>query len=105
MEQRVFQRPETVRIEAEITDLAGELYSPTSVVITIRKPDNTVILNGGTMTEDDTGKYSYDWNTTLEEAVGVPLNPAGWYKYRVYAVDGIAPGDKRVVVLGGFQLQ
>jgi len=105
MTQRVFQRPETVRVEAEITNLADEKYSPASAIITINKPDGTVIVNAQAMAEDDTGEYSYHWNTTLAETAGVPDNPAGWYKYRVYAVDGEGTAQRRVVVLGSFQLQ
>ncbi len=105
---RIFQRPETVIFWAEIKNLDCDLYDPSEgVFITIRDPKDNVLVDSQAMTRDSEGIYTYSWNSSLAEAGNppVPVNPPGWYKSRIYAVDGVGPGEKRVVQLGAFELQ
>jgi hypothetical protein len=109
MRERVFQRPETVPVWVEVKDpQTEELYDPSEgVLLTIYTPppDMDIILEEQAMTKQSTGIYLHEWNSSLAEDKGEPINPPGWYKYRIFVQDGVDPDDKRVVVLHGFQLQ
>lgn len=56
-----YQAGETIRLEAAITDSAGEPVGPTTVKIAINKPDGTEGVVSSGMTNPDTGSYYYDY--------------------------------------------
>jgi len=59
------------------------------VFITIRNPDGIAVVDNQTMTKEDTGKYSYIWQTTTTMEPGV-------YLFEVKADDATADGLLRI---------
>ena len=57
----VYQAGETLRITAAITDSAGDPTDPTTVVISIKKPDGTHDITDTVMSSDVAGTYYYDY--------------------------------------------
>ena len=60
-----YERPETVIIEAEVTDpvTAAKIDPATSMQVAISRK-GTVVLAATNMTKDDTGEYHYDFQLT-----------------------------------------
>lgn len=97
-EERVFQRGETVPIYSDVKDWDGNYITPTSIKITIYKPDETKAVDGIAMTEIVKGQYVHYYNTET-------TNPVGWYRTQVVEVDGTGDTAKTTIKLGGFELQ
>ena len=57
----VYQSGETIRIAATIADIDGDAAVPTTVTISIKKPDGTMDITDATMTTDVEGTYYYDY--------------------------------------------
>lgn len=96
--RRNWQIPETVPIWAEIK-VAGALVNPSEpVLLTVSKPDGTVLINSVTMENDSMGMYVYFYTTT-----GVDV--AGWFKTKVVAQDGTGDNARITIEYGGFFLQ
>lgn len=97
---RVFQRPETVSIYAEVYDTEDNLATPSNgVVVEIYNPNGIAITGSPfVMTPTETGKYAYYWNSKTDSL-------AGWYKTIFTAQDGSGSGAKYTIQIGGFQLQ
>lgn len=68
MTETVYQTTETITLEATITDSAGAAVDPTTVVISVMKPDGTLDVDGVAMTKDSVGSYHYDY--TIPSDVG-----------------------------------
>lgn len=62
-----------IRIEVrDATDLTHPLFTPASnPKILIRDPAGTVVLDYGSMTQVDTGHYSYTYQTASTDPLGV----------------------------------
>jgi len=72
----------TVWVRAYIYDSDGNLANPTtSTKLTLTDPDGTKQVDGEAMTPNDTGIYSYYYNTDSDSAVG-------WWSGEVWATDG-----------------
>lgn len=56
-----YQAGETLRITATITDSARDPADPTTVVISIKKPDDTLDVTDTPMLSDVAGTYYYDY--------------------------------------------
>lgn len=73
---------ETVVSSLVIRNAAGTLVSPaTSMKITIVDPGEAAIATDATMTEDSTGMYHYDYNSSATAAKGI-------YRVTYTATDG-----------------
>lgn len=59
-----YDKGETVVISCEIKDESGEYTSPDEVLVTILRNSTTLVAETS-MTEDATGKFHYDYLTTL----------------------------------------
>jgi hypothetical protein len=57
----IFQTGETTRITATIVNANGDAVDPTTVVISISKPDGTLAVSAQAMTKAATGSYYYDY--------------------------------------------
>jgi uncharacterized protein YfaS (alpha-2-macroglobulin family) len=57
----LYQAGETLRINAQITDSAGDPTDPTTVTISIKKPDGTLDVTDAAMSSDVAGTYYYDY--------------------------------------------
>ena len=57
----LFQAGETVRITAIIIDVSGAAADPTTVTISIRKPDGTMDITDAAMSSAVSGTYYYDY--------------------------------------------
>lgn len=64
----VYQTTETITLKATITDSAGAAADPTTVVISVMKPDGTLDVDGVAMTKDLVGSYHYDY--TIPSDIG-----------------------------------
>ena len=58
----LYQAGETIRITAAITDDAGDPADPTTVVISIKKPDGTLDITDAAMSSDVVGTYYYHYS-------------------------------------------
>ncbi len=65
----VYQIGETVRLTATITNSAGAAADPTTTLISIEKPDGTLIVDGAAMTNSAVGSYYYDYLIPASEGV------------------------------------
>lgn len=61
------QTGESLRLTATITDTAGAAADPTTVVISIAKPDGTLDIDEAAMTKADVGSYYYDYTIATDE--------------------------------------
>lgn len=61
------QTGESLRLTATITDTAGAAADPTTVVISIVKPDSTLDIDAVAMTKAETGSYYYDYTIPANE--------------------------------------
>ena len=57
----LYQAGETIRITAAITDDAGDPADPTTVVISVKKPDGSLDITSVSMSSDVAGTYYYDY--------------------------------------------
>lgn len=71
-----YQAGETIRLNATITNAAGEAVDPTTVQITINKPDGSVGQAATDMETPETGSYHYDYTIAAD---------VGAYHYSVTA--------------------
>lgn len=60
---------EATKRKIEVKNTAGELEDPTTMTISIWKPDGALDIDAVAMTNDSTGKYHY-WYT-ISDQVGV----------------------------------
>jgi len=74
-----YQVGETIRLNAAITNAAGEAVNPTTVLITINKPDGSVGQAATAMANPETGSYNYDYLIATD---------IGAYHYSVKATTG-----------------
>lgn len=74
-----YQVGETIRLNAAITNVAGAAVNPTTVNITINKPDGSVAQASTAMENPETGSYYYDYTITTD---------VGAYHYSVKATSG-----------------
>ena len=73
------QLGETIKFTVTIKSVAsGAVADPTTVTISIRKPDRTMAVTDQAMTKSDTGVYYYDY-TIPGETAGIE----GTYKLKV----------------------
>lgn len=64
-----YQIGDSPRFTIAITDVDGALADPTTMAISIRKPDGSLSVDGIAMTQADTGSYYYDH--TVDAQVGI----------------------------------
>lgn len=57
----VHQTGESLRLTATIVDTAGAAADPTTVTISVKKPDGTMAVTDSAMTKDAVGSYHYDY--------------------------------------------
>ena len=58
----LYQAGETIRITATITDtITGDPVDPSTVAISIKKPDDTLAITDAAMSSDVAGTYYYDY--------------------------------------------
>jgi len=60
---------ETVTITATIVDSAGAAVTPTTVVISVAKPDGTVAVTDQAMTAGVTGSYTYNYTAPTDAGI------------------------------------
>lgn len=84
-----YQAGETSRIQADITNVAGEGCAPATVCVTIKTPGDVIVVDDFVMTTDVIGVYYYDYLLS-EETLGE-------YKYFVKAVGG----EDRITISSG----
>ena len=63
----VHQPGETLRISAEIADSDGLAVDPTTVTISVEKPDGSLDVTDAAMTKSATGSYYYDYAIASDE--------------------------------------
>ena len=66
----IYQTGETVRLSAAITDSTGTAVDPTTVVISIAKPDGTLDVTGAAMTNDPSAVGAYYYDYTISASIG-----------------------------------
>ena len=77
-----YQRGETVILSCEVKDSNGNYADPaTSMTVTVKDPNGTVVVNEAPMTRDSLGKYHYDYTSPT-------TTPLGTYQVRFKATDG-----------------
>jgi uncharacterized protein YfaS (alpha-2-macroglobulin family) len=62
---------DTVVINIEVYTLAGVLYDPTIVVVTIYDPSGTELVTEAAVVNDSVGLYHYDYNVPADGAIGI----------------------------------
>ena len=82
-----FRRQESVTLSATYRS-AGTLTAPDTYTIEVRDPSGQIVVDSQTMTEDDTGKYSYEYTSSATAMEGVYVAEAvlitGTNKQRPY---------------------
>ena len=68
MEQ--FRRQESVTLSAEYYS-AGVLTAPDTYTMEVRDPTGQILVDTQDMSDDDTGKYSYQYTSTATNPLGV----------------------------------
>lgn len=63
------QPGESLRIKATIVDTDGDAADPTTVVISIGKPDGSLDVTDAAMTKSATGSYRYDYTIASNEGL------------------------------------
>lgn len=96
--ESTFQRGETVPLWAEVKDQSGNYVDPTSVKLTLVKPDGTDVFANQDMVKSVTGKFVYFWNSTSDSDVG-------WYTAKGKTTDGTGEEAKVTIENGGFTLE
>ena len=84
---------ETLRLTATITDIDVEEVNPTTVKISINKPNGTPIITLIAMENPATGSYYYDYLIS---------NDTGVYKWKVTAV---GTGGRITIVKDSFVVE
>ena len=82
---------DNIRLEADITDAAGQPFNPTTTKVTVKDSAGTVKVAAANMTNSGTlGSYFYEWQSVIADV-------AGTYTWFVDAVQGVNTGkqDKR----------
>lgn len=87
-----YQVGETARLQASILDSNDEPANPTTLKITINKPDRSKVVSAADMTNDETGEYYYDYLCSAD---------LGEYDYKVVAVGG---GGRVTIVKDSFHV-
>lgn len=64
-----YQTGESLRITAAIVDTDGAAVDPTTVVISIGKPDRSLDITDAAMTKSETGSYYYDYTIASDTGV------------------------------------
>jgi hypothetical protein len=64
-----YQTGESLRIAAEIVDTDDVAVDPTTVVISIGKPDRSLDITEAAMTKSETGSYYYDYTIASDTGV------------------------------------
>jgi hypothetical protein len=91
----VFQREETIMIQATIRDTDGELYDPADgCTISIYNSSGGTAVAGSGLTYKNPGIYYYLHTSGAAD-------PTGWWHYRITARDG----DKCGIQDGGFKIE
>lgn len=72
-----YQIGENIKISATITDTDGDAAVPTSVAISIQKPDGTLIVDEVAMSSDVAGTYFYDYVVDSERVYRVSIKATG----------------------------
>ena len=54
-----------VRLSVQFTDLSGNPVDPTTVMVELTDPTNTVNTITAGIVQDDVGAYHYDWTGTI----------------------------------------
>ena len=57
---------EATKRKIEVKDVDGNYADPTTMKITVKKPDGAIDVDATLMTKDDTGKYHY-WYTVSDQ--------------------------------------
>lgn len=65
-----FRRQESVTLSAEYRS-AGTLTAPDSYTTEVRDPSGQIVVDSQTMSEDETGKYSYEYTSASTVPLGV----------------------------------
>lgn len=73
----IHQVGESLQIIATIEDITGSPVSPTSVVISIKKPDGTMAVTDGTMSSIVVGTYYYDFVIDSARVYRVSIKATG----------------------------
>ena len=68
---------ESVQIIATITDTDEVAAAPTSVVISIKKPDGILVVDEVAMSSDVAGTYFYDYVADSERVYKVSIKATG----------------------------
>lgn len=93
-----YQLGESPRIEATITATAtGAAADPSTVLISIEKPDGVLAVDGIAMTNSAVGSYYYD-HTIPAETTG----QIGTYKYKIVATGS---GGRVTIAIGTFKAE
>ena len=99
MSVEVHLRGATVEIWAYFKNWEGDYASPDqgAKVSYLKDPDGTAQVEDTAMTEDDTGKWVYRYDTESDGVVG-------WWRYRCIGTDG-AVSPKYSIKDGSFELK
>jgi len=65
-----FRRQESVTLSAEYRS-AGVLTAPDSYTIEVKDASGQIVVDSQTMTEDDTGEYSYEYTSASTVPCGI----------------------------------
>lgn len=94
-----FQVGETVGIWCYIKDWEGTYTSPDNgVKVTLTDPDGTVKADAAAMTESETGKFVYYYNSQADDVKDK------WWHYECKSQDGSGGTAKYVITRGSFKL-
>lgn len=109
MNQRLFIRPATVPMWAEIKDpLTDALHDPSEdVLVTLRDPDGDIVagMEEVVATRLSTGLYYYYWASGTVDVDGDYIYGAGFYKYRFYIQDGTGANARITPAVETFELR
>lgn len=96
--QDVFVRGATVPIHADVKNWSGAYIDPTNgLKTTIYKPDGTAAEEDKPMTQDESGRYVYYFQTSSD-------SDEDTWEYEVTAQDGSGDGAKFTIARGSFKL-
>lgn len=65
-----YQQGETPRITATITDSDGNAADPSTILISIEKPDDSIAVDGTAMTKSEVGIYYHDYTIPADGVIG-----------------------------------
>jgi len=87
-----YQIGETARLQASVTDSDAAAADPSTIKITIQKPDGTAAVTAQDMTKSAAGTYYYDYT--------VPSD-TGMYQYNIIATGA---SSRTTIVKGLFRV-